>query len=497
MNDSRTQQEQVRLEKLEELKAHDIDPFGGKFERNADSASLKTAYEPLSKEELAEADTPTIRIAGRLMTKRGKGKASFAHLMDQHGQIQIYARLDDLGETLFEWFKKADLGDIVGVEGTVMKTRVGELTIRISDFTPLAKALRPLPEKYHGLKDVEARYRQRYLDLIANQDVRDIFLKRSRIIGEIRSFLSGERFMEVDTPILHPIVGGASARPFKTHHNALDMPFYLRIAPELYLKRLLVGGFEKVYELGRTFRNEGISPEHNPEFTMLELYEAYADMGSMMDLTEAMIRTVTQNVLGTSQITYNDKTIDIGRTFERKHIADAVNEKLDIDFRDSSLGFEEAARFAEARGLEVPSHFTGPGHILNLLYESFVEPEIVQPTFIYGHPVELSPLAKKSTDDARFTDRFELVIDRREYANAFSELNDPLDQRKRFEAQLEERALGNEEANEMDEDYLEALEHGMPPAGGLGVGIDRLVMLLTDSQSIREVILFPHMRKRA
>ena len=494
--DERSEQEQVRLEKMRSLEKNGHNPYGQKFERNTNTELLREKYDAYSKEELSNMDLPIFSLAGRIMTKRGKGKAAFAHIMDQEGQMQIYIRKNDVDDATFELFQKADLGDIIGVKGHLMKTRVGELTLRISSYTHLTKALRPLPEKFHGLQDVEERYRRRYLDLIANENTRQTFRQRSEIIQSIRNFLQERGFMEVDTPILHPIVGGAAARPFKTHHNTLDMPFYLRIAPELYLKRLLVGGYEKVYELGRTFRNEGISVQHNPEFTMIELYQAYADMHTMMDLTEELISTVAKNVLGKSSVTYDEKEIDLSANFERIHMADAVKERLGIDFWRKDITFEEAKEFANNKGLEIPPHFTGIGHILNLLYESFVENEIVQPTFVYGHPIEISPLAKKSEDDERFTDRFEIVIDSREYGNAFSELNNPIDQKSRFENQIKEKDLGNIEANEMDTDYIEALEYGMPPAGGLGIGIDRLVMLLTNSKSIRDVILFPHMRQK-
>ncbi|MFP4077943.1 MAG: lysine--tRNA ligase [Candidatus Izemoplasmataceae bacterium] len=491
-----TEQERVRREKMESLENRGIDPFGQRFNRTATSKSIKEAYDHYDQDTLNEMDTPVVKIAGRIMTKRGKGKAGFAHIQDQYGQIQIYVRQDALGEETFELFKKADLGDIIGVVGSVMKTRTGELSVRITDYIHLTKALRPLPEKYHGLKDVEERYRRRYLDLMTNETTRDTFVLRSKIIRAFRDILDEKGYMEVETPILHPILGGASARPFKTHHNTLDMPFYLRIAPELYLKRLIVGGFEGVYEIGRTFRNEGISIKHNPEFTMLELYEAYGDMESMMELTESLISQVAHKVLGTTKIEYGDKTIDLSMGWKRLHMAEAVKDALGIDFFRENITFEEARTFAEAKGLEVQKHHTGIGHILNLLYEAFVEGTIVEPTFVYGHPVEISPLAKKNPEDPRFTDRFELVINNREYANAFSELNNPIDQKERFLAQIEEKNLGNEEASEMDEDYVEALEYGMPPSGGLGIGIDRLIMLMTNSKSIRDVILFPHMRQR-
>ncbi len=491
-----TEQEKVRREKLDFLEDYNVNPFGERFDRNSNTEKIKDAFDKYSKEELAEMEHPTLKIAGRIMTKRGKGKAGFAHIMDQKGQLQIYVRKDALTEQEFEIFQKADLGDIVGVKGTVMKTKMGELSLKLSEFTHLSKALRPLPEKYHGLKDVEERYRRRYLDLMTNEDTRETFILRSKIIRAFRRYLEDKGYMEVETPILHPIVGGAAARPFKTHHNALDMPFYLRIAPELYLKRLIVGGFEGVFEIGRTFRNEGISIKHNPEFTMMELYEAYGDMESMMELTEDLIITVTEEVMGTLEIQYGDQTISLKRGWERLHMADAVKEHVGIDFRREDLTFEEAKEFALKKGLEIAPHYTGTGHILNLLFESFVEEKIVQPTFVYGHPIEISPLAKKNPEDGRFTDRFELIINTREYGNAFSELNNPIDQKERFEAQLKERDLGNVEANEMDNDYIEALEYGMPPAGGLGIGIDRLIMLLTNSKSIRDVIFFPHMRQK-
>jgi len=491
-----SEQERVRRDKLKLLEEHNITPFGARFDRNSNTEKIKASFDAYTKEELEAKELPTLRIAGRMMTKRGKGKAGFAHLMDQEGQIQIYIRKDTVGEAAFEIFQKADLGDIIGVSGTVMKTKVGELSLKAAEFTHLSKALRPLPEKYHGLKDIEERYRRRYVDLMTNEDTRRTFILRSRIIRSFRRILEEKGFMEVETPVLHPNLGGAAARPFKTHHNALDMSFYLRIAPELYLKRLLVGGFEGVFEIGRTFRNEGISIKHNPEFTMLELYEAYGDMDTMMALTEELITTVTEEVLGTTVVTYNEKEIDLGKGWKRVHMVDLVKERLGIDFWREDLTMDEAIDFAEKNGLEVATHHTGTGHILNLLYETYIEDKIIEPTFVYGHPIEISPLAKKNPEDPRYTDRFEIIIDGREYGNAFSELNDPIDQKDRFLAQLKEKDLGNVEANEMDTDYIEALEYGMPPAGGLGIGIDRLIMLLTDSQSIRDVILFPHMRHK-
>lgn len=491
-----TEQERVRQEKLEALEQDGIDAFGSRFQRNAHTAMLHEQYGDMTKEALQDLTQTPIRLAGRIMTKRGKGKAGFAHIQDQYGQIQIYVRLDAVGEAQFALFNKADLGDIIGVEGLVMKTNMGELTIKVDAYTHLVKALRPLPEKWHGLKDIEERYRRRYLDLMTNDKTRNTFILRSKIIQHIRMQLLERDFLEVETPLLHSILGGAAARPFKTHHNALDMPLYLRIAPELYLKRLLVGGFEGVFELGRNFRNEGISIKHNPEFTMLELYEAYGDLETMMALTENLITNVTETVLGTLHITYQDKPINLTPAWRRLHMADAVRDVAGIDFHDPNMTYEIARKFVIDKGFEIPAHFTGTGHLLNLLFEELVEGDLIDPTFVYGHPVEISPLAKKSASDPRFTDRFELFIDGREYANAFSELNNPIDQKARFMAQLDEKALGNTEATEMDQDYIEALEYGMPPAGGLGIGIDRLIMLLTDSASIRDVLLFPHMRQK-
>ncbi|MFW5864778.1 MAG: lysine--tRNA ligase, partial [Candidatus Izemoplasmataceae bacterium] len=363
-----TEQERVRREKLEFLEEKNIDPFGSRFDRNTNTLKLHEMYEDFTKEELAEKDTDTIKIAGRIMTKRGKGKAGFAHIMDQYGQIQIYVRLDHVGSEQFEIFDKSDLGDIVGVTGSIMKTNMGELSIKVDSYTHLVKALRPLPEKWHGLKDIEERYRRRYVDLITNQETKNTFILRSKIIQEIRTILTNKNFLEVETPILHPILGGAAARPFVTHHNTLDMPFYLRIAPELYLKRLIVGGFDGVFELGRNFRNEGISIKHNPEFTMLELYQAYGDMESMMDLTEEIFETVAEKVLGKTEVTFSDKVINLKKGWPRLHMADMVKEQVGIDFWDQSLTYEKAKAFAEEKGLEVPAHYSGIGHILNLLF---------------------------------------------------------------------------------------------------------------------------------
>ena len=490
------EQELVRREKMQELFDAGVDPFGGAFNRTHKAAELESLYGAFSKEELEEKEGETVvTIAGRMMTKRGKGKAGFSHIQDVSGQIQLYVRQDAIGEAAYAMFNKADLGDIIGVTGVMFKTNVGELSVKVTEYTPLVKALRPLPEKFHGLTDIEERYRRRYVDLIMNEESRQTFVTRTKIISAIRRYLDGLGYLEVETPILHTILGGAAARPFTTHHNTLDMPLYLRIAPELYLKRLLVGGLEQVYEINRNFRNEGISTRHNPEFTMMELYQAYGDMETIMDLVENLIAHISMEVLGTTSVIYGEKEIQLAVGWKRWHMVDAVKEVTGVDFWQD-LTMDEAKEIAKNHGVHVPPHFTGVGHIINEFFEEFVEEKIVQPTFVYGHPVEVSPLAKKNADDGRFTDRFEFFIDAREYGNAFTELNDPIDQKQRFEAQLAEAALGNDEATEMDIDYIEALEYGMPPAGGLGIGIDRLVMLLTNSASIRDVLLFPTMRKK-
>ncbi|WP_028274133.1 lysine--tRNA ligase [Atopococcus tabaci] len=481
----------VRREKMTRLQEKGIEPFGDRFERTDMAADLHERFEELTKEEIAEQDVRVV-AAGRIMTKRGKGKAGFAHIKDRTGQIQLYVRKDTVGEEAYEVFQTADLGDFVGAEGPVMKTNTGEVSIKVEKLTFLTKALRPLPDKYHGLTNVEQRYRQRYLDLISNEESFDRFVKRSQVISEIRRYLDSEGYLEVETPMLHNIAGGAAARPFITHHNALDMELYLRIALELHLKRLIVGGMEKVYEIGRVFRNEGIDTTHNPEFTMLELYTAYHDMEDVMNLTENLIRTVAERALGTTEIEYGDDVINLTSPWARVHMVDAVKEATGIDFWQEMTD-DEARELARKDGIEV-TEYTTFGHVLNEFFEKYVEETLVQPTFVYGHPVEISPLAKKNADDPRFTDRFELFIARHEYANAFSELNDPIDQRQRFEQQMEERAQGNDEAHEIDEDFIESLEYGMPPTGGLGIGIDRLIMLLTNSQSIRDVLLFPTMR---
>lgn len=481
----------VRRQKMESLREEGIDPFGHRFERTHQSAELHELFDPRTKEELEELGL-TASVAGRIVTKRGKGKVGFAHLQDREGRIQIYVRKDQVGDEPYDVFKHADLGDFFGVTGQIMKTDTGEVTIKPTEITILSKALRPLPDKYHGLTNVEQRYRQRYLDLISNQESFDRFTKRSKIISEIRRYLDGLGYLEVETPVLHNQAGGAAARPFITHHNALDIDLYLRIALELHLKRLIVGGMEKVYEIGRVFRNEGIDTTHNPEFTMMECYTAYTDYRDVMDLTEGIIRTVAEKTLGTTSITYGGSPVDLGSDFRRVHMADAVKEKTGVDFWQE-MSIEQARQYAKEHNVEITDAMA-VGHILNEFFETFVEETLQQPTFVYGHPVEVSPLAKKNPEDPRFTDRFELFIVGREFANAFTELNDPIDQRERFEEQEREREAGNDEAHGVDEDFLEALEYGMPPTGGLGIGIDRLVMLLTDAQSIRDVLLFPTMR---
>ncbi|WP_017382091.1 lysine--tRNA ligase [Paenisporosarcina sp. TG-14] len=483
----------VRRQKMTSISESGLDPFGGRFERSHLSDGIHSEFEQFSKEQLDEAPHE-VTIAGRIMTKRGKGKAGFAHLQDFGGQVQIYVRKDAIGDDAYHLFTTADLGDIVGIRGNVFRTQVGELSVKAIEFTFLTKSLRPMPEKFHGLKDVEQRYRQRYLDLISSQESKNTFITRSRIIQSMRRYLDGQGFLEVETPLMHAIAGGAAARPFITHHNALDMTLYMRIAIELHLKRLIVGGLEKVYEIGRVFRNEGISTRHNPEFTMLELYEAYADYNDIMELTENVIAHIAQDVLGTTKVMYGEDEIDLTPGWKRLHMVDAVKEATGADFW-VEMTKEQAHALANEHGVDIKPSMEA-GHVLNEFFEQKVEESLVQPTFIYGHPVEISPLAKKNPDDGRFTDRFELFIVRREHANAFTELNDPIDQRERFEAQLVEKEAGNDEAHEMDEDFIEALEYGMPPTGGLGIGIDRVIMLLTNSPSIRDVLLFPQLRHR-
>ncbi|MCI5725666.1 MULTISPECIES: lysine--tRNA ligase [Fusobacterium] len=476
-----------RWKKIEELEKLGVKPFGGKYDKkNMIGDILKHSPEENLK----------FKTAGRLMSLRGKGKVYFAHIEDQSGKIQIYIKKDELGEEAFDKIvKMLNVGDIIGVEGELFITHTEELTLRVSKIELLTKNVRSLPEKYHGLTDVEIRYRKRYLDLIMNKEVRDTFIKRTKIIKIIKQYLDDRGFLEVETPMMHPIVGGAAARPFVTHHNTLDIDLYMRIAPELYLKKLIVGGFDKVYDLNKCFRNEGMSTRHNPEFTTIELYQAYADFNDMMDLTENLITTVAKEIQGTTDITFDGVDLKL-ENFARVHMVDLIKDVTGVDFWQQ-MTFEEAKKLAKEHHVEVPEHMNSVGHIINQFFEEKCEERVVQPTFVYGHPVEISPLAKRNADDPRFTDRFELFINKREYANAFSELNDPADQRGRFEAQVEEALRGNDEATPViDEDFVESLEYGLPPTGGLGIGIDRLVMLITGAPSIRDVILFPQMKPR-
>ena len=476
---------QVRREKLADLQASGNDPFViTKYDVTHHSMDIKDHFEEMEGKDVA--------IAGRIMSKRVMGKASFCNVQDLQGNIQSYVARDNIGEEAYKAFKKMDIGDIVGIKGDVFRTKMGEISIHAQEVTLLSKSLQILPEKFHGLTNTDLRYRQRYVDLIMNPDVKDTFIKRSKILSAIRKYLDGQGFMEVETPILVSNAGGAAARPFITHHNALDMELYLRIALELHLKRLIVGGMEKVYEIGRVFRNEGIDATHNPEFTMLEVYTAYTDYKDIMDLTEGIITTVAQKVLGTLQIQYGDVNVNLEGPWKRIHMVDAIKEVTGVDFWNVTSD-EEARTIAKKHNVTIEEHMDY-GHVINEFFEEFVEDTLIQPTFIYGHPVSISPLAKKNPEDDRFTDRFEVFIVGKEYGNAFTELNDPIDQRERFEAHMKEKDLGNDEAHGIDEDFIEALEYGMPPTGGLGIGIDRLVMLLTNSQSIRDVLLFPTMR---
>lgn len=446
-------------------------------------------------EHFDELEGKTVTIAGRMMSKRGMGKASFIDVHDRTGRMQVYAKIDDIGEEVYSDFKKWDIGDIISVTGMVFRTRRGEVSVHAQSVTLLSKSLLPLPEKFHGLKDTDLRYRQRYVDLIMNPEVKDTFVKRSRIIQFIRRFLDGRDYIEVETPVLNTIAGGAAARPFITHHNTLDMDMYLRIAPELYLKRLIVGGMERVYEIGRLFRNEGMDIKHNPEFTTLELYEAYTDYHGMMDLIEELMSKLAEEVCGSMKITYQGEEIDLSPRWKRMTMVEAVKEYTGVDFDSFRLDTEKAKE--AAKRLELPVKNTDSwGDILNTAFEEKVEEHLLQPTFIMDYPVEVSPLTKRKKDRPELTERFELFITRREFANAYSELNDPIDQRERFVHQLELREAGDEEANLLDEDFITSLEYGMPPTGGLGLGIDRLVMLLTDSYSIRDVLLFPTMKPK-
>lgn len=475
----------IRREKLAELRNENLDPFKiTKYDRTHTSQQIKDNYEKLEGKKVS--------VAGRLMSKRGMGKVGFCHMADVDGQIQLFVKKDILGDEEYARFKKYDIGDIVGASGEVFTTKTGEISIKVDALTLLSKSLLPLPEKFHGLSDPDLRYRQRYVDLIMNEDVKNTFIARSKAIRAIRSYLDNMGFLEVETPILNTIPGGAAARPFITHHNTLDIQMYLRIATELHLKRLIVGGLERVYEIGRIFRNEGMDVRHNPEFTTIEVYQAFADYNDIMDLTENMIRYVANEVVGTEKVTYQGTEIDLSH-FDRIPMIDAIKKYSGVDFNQIQTD-EEALAAAEKFNFEPDPAKKTRGDIINLFFEETVEDKLVQPTFIIDYPVEVSPLAKRKPSDSRLTERFELFITGREIGNAFSELNDPIDQRERFMAQVALRNAGDEEANMLDEDFLNALEYGMPPTGGLGIGIDRLVMLLTDSYSIRDVLLFPTMK---
>ena len=492
-------QEKVRRQKMEDLRAKGIDPFGQAFERTANSKSIREEFGEASKEEL-EAKNVEVKIAGRIMSKRRMGKMCFMHVLDKDGQIQLVINKADVGEEAYELVKASDIGDIIGLKGIVYRTNPndnnpkGELSVYVKEYTHLSKALRPLPEKFHGLTDVEERYRRRYVDLIMNDESRRIAFLRPQIIRAIQHNLDSQGLVEVETPVLNPILGGANARPFTTHHNALNKEFYLRIATELYLKRLIVGGMEGVYEIGRLFRNEGMDLKHNPEFTTVEAYVAYSDLEGMMKLCENLFEEVSTKVLGTTELQTGDHTISLKAPFKRVNMTDAVNEKTGKDFRNITL--EEAEAVCKELHIELEKHEMDLGHIINKLFEELCEEDMVGPVFVYGHPLEISPLAKKDPNDPRFTLRFELYINGTEYANAFTELNDPIDQYERFENQLKAKELGDDEATEMDIDYVEALEYGMPPTGGIGIGIDRFVMLLAGTDSIREVLLFPTMKPK-
>ena len=488
-----TEQELVRREKATKLRDMGLDPFGDAFKRDAYASELKEKYAEVSHDDF-ENMTDTATVAGRIMFIRKMGKASFFSIKDKTGPIQIYISINDIGEDDYNLFKTADIGDIVGVYGKVMKTNTGELTIKCLKYTHLVKALKPLPEKFHGLTDVEERYRRRYVDLIMNDESKRIAFLRPRIIRTIQNFMDNRGFTEVETPVLQPLLTGASARPFVTHHNALDMEFYLRIALELPLKRLLVGGMEAVYEIGRTFRNEGVDTKHNPEFTLMEAYLAYSNLEGMMEMTESMYKTIAEKVFNKYVFNWCGNEIDLEKPFRRLSMIDAIKEYSGVDF-SKEMTLDEAKALAAEHNIEVEEHFT-VGHIINGFFEKYVEENLIQPTFLYGHPVEISPLTKKDPKDPRFVQRFELFIGGKEFANAYTELNDPIDQLDRFEEQLRERNLGNDEANDIDMDFIEALEYGMPPAGGIGYGIDRLCMLFLEQDSIRDVLLFPHMKEK-
>ena len=488
-----TEQELVRREKLTKLKELGLDPFGQRFDRDAFAKDIVDKFASVEHDEF-ENRNDIVTVAGRIMFIRKMGKASFFTIQDKTGKIQVYISINDIGEDTYNLFKSADLGDIVGVKGKVMKTKTGEVTIKCMEYTHLVKALRPLPEKFHGLTDIEERYRRRYVDLIMNEESKKAAFDRPKIIRCIRNFMDNRGYTEVETPVLTTLLTGASARPFVTHHNTQDLDMYLRIALELPLKRLLVGGMESVYEIGRVFRNEGMDPKHNPEFTLMEAYQAFANLEVMMDQTEDMFKTIAEEVYGRYVFNWCGNEIDLSGKWKRISMTDAIKEQTGIDFK--VVDVEEALKLAKEHHIEVEEHEKTVGHIINLFFEKYVEETLIEPTFLYGHPVEISPLTKRNPEDPRFVDRFELFIGGKEFANAYTELNDPIDQLERFEDQIKERDLGNDEANDIDMDFVEALEYGMPPAGGIGYGIDRLCMLFTESESIRDVILFPTMKER-
>lgn len=489
-----TDQEIARREKAKNIRNLGIDPFGERFERTDFAADIKEKYQDVDHDAFENMDD-TATIAGRIMFIRKMGKASFMSIQDKTGKIQVYISINDIGEESYSLFKTADIGDIVGVHGKIMKTRTGEVTIKCLKYNHLVKTLRPLPEKFHGLTDIEERYRRRYVDLIMNEESKKVAFMRPKIIRCIQNFLDNKGFTEVETPILTNLLSGAAARPFITHHNTQDIDMYLRIALELNLKRLLVGGMESVYEIGRVFRNEGMDPQHNPEFTMMEVYQAYSDLDGMMDLTEEMYQEIANKVCGKTTFNYLGHDIDLSGKWKRISMTDAIKEKTGIDFK-AITSVDECIKLAEEHNIELEEHEKQYGHIINKFFEKYVEETLIEPTFLYGHPIEISPLTKKDPEDPRFTQRFELFISGHECANAYTELNDPIDQLERFEAQLKEKDLGNDEANDIDYDFVEALEYGMPPAGGIGYGIDRLIMLFTEQSSIRDVLLFPTMKER-
>ena len=477
---------EVRIEKLNNLKEIGKNPF-------AITKCEVTDFTQEIKDNFKEDVVKKVSLAGRIMSKRGMGKVSFADLQDSTGKIQLYVKSDEIGKENYDEFKKYDIGDIIWVTGEVFKTHMGEISIKVFELKLLTKSLRPLPEKWHGLKDIDLRYRQRYVDLIVNPEVKATFIKRSKIIKELRRILDEKGYIEVETPILNTIVTGDAARPFITHHNTLDLDMYLRIAPELYLKRLIVGGFDKVYEIGRLFRNEGMDIKHNPEFTNIEMYAAYQDYNDMMNLTEEIISTIAKNVLGDTHIVYQGQEIDLSPSWRKVTMIDAIKEVTNVDFNTITT-YEEAKKVLEEKGLNVEPGKETRGHIINMFFEEFVEETLIQPTFVLDYPVEISPLAKRKNDNESLTERFELFIGGREYGNAYSELNDPIDQYERFLKQVEAKKKGDEEAGMMDEDFVNALEYGLPPTGGLGIGLDRLIMLLTNSASIRDILLFPTMK---